>query len=350
MRLLLALCAVALAEVRDTRQQVLLDHDGGVDDYLALLLYLTEAQRFKTLGIVVTPADSYGAPALNITRKMLQLLGAELPLALSTAVGAHPFPDYFREDSYKINLLPLLNDLEGQDNSCLSHQTAQELMVELLEAAPSPVHFLVLGPLSNVAAVLQQRPELATRIAEVVWMGGALKAPGNILEKYYSMEVQDGTAEWNVFWDPAAAHFVFHNTSIPLTLVPLDTTNLAPISSSLLTRLARLRRYPLADLAGQIYSLVGWREYFYWDVLTTAFFVKPELFSTATRRVAVVAAGRSAGRTVDLTEEESCSSLPCAGREVTVVDGVKELQVMEDYFLKQLEHLPPECARMEPTE
>ena len=50
------------------RQLVLLDHDGGFpDDYLATALLLT-MDSVKTLGVVVTPADSYLEPAVSATR------------------------------------------------------------------------------------------------------------------------------------------------------------------------------------------------------------------------------------------------------------------------------------------
>jgi inosine-uridine nucleoside N-ribohydrolase len=51
-------------------------------------------------------------------------------------------------------------------------------------------------------------------------MGGALRVAGNV----YGQPSSDGSAEWNAFWDPPAVGVVF-NSSVPLTLVPLDGTN-----------------------------------------------------------------------------------------------------------------------------
>ena len=53
---------------------VLMDHDGGVDDYLSTALLLT-MEHLRVLGIVVTPADCYIEPAVGATRKLLDLMG-----------------------------------------------------------------------------------------------------------------------------------------------------------------------------------------------------------------------------------------------------------------------------------
>jgi purine nucleosidase len=57
-----------------TKQLVLMDHDGGVDDYLATMLLLT-MDHIELLGVVVTPADCYIQPAVSATRKIIDLMG-----------------------------------------------------------------------------------------------------------------------------------------------------------------------------------------------------------------------------------------------------------------------------------
>ena len=53
-----------------SKQLVLMDHDGGVDDYLATMLLMT-MDHIQPLGVVVTPADCYAEPAVSATRKIL---------------------------------------------------------------------------------------------------------------------------------------------------------------------------------------------------------------------------------------------------------------------------------------
>lgn len=83
-----------------SKQLVLMDHDGGVDDYLATLLLMT-MDRIECLGVVVTPADCYAKPAISATRKILDLMGCcQVPVAESTVRGLNPFPRLYRRDSF----------------------------------------------------------------------------------------------------------------------------------------------------------------------------------------------------------------------------------------------------------
>lgn len=77
-------------------------------------------------------------------------------------------------------------------------------------AAPGPHRLLALGPLTNIAALALARPDLAARITELTWMGGALTA-GN----------HTASAEFNAWADPEALAIVLaHN--LPLRMVDLD--------------------------------------------------------------------------------------------------------------------------------
>src|SRR5581483_1233672 len=280
---------------------VLMDHDGGVDDYLSTVLLLT-MEHVEPLGIVVTPADCYIQPAVAATRKILDLLGrAEIPVAASTVRGLHPFPRALRVDSYSINAFPILNEAE-KISAPLASETGQEFMARVLREATAPVTILVTGPLSTVAAALDLAPDIESKIQEILWMGGALDVNGNVSDSGH-----DGSAEWNVFWDPIAAYRVWQ-TKIPITLCPLDITNNVPVTRELLTRLARQRRFPISDFTGQCYALVAHQRYYFWDVLTTAYLAHPEFFTVRECLTEVIPHGESAGRTkISETGRRTCA-------------------------------------------
>ncbi|MBW4647979.1 MAG: nucleoside hydrolase [Kastovskya adunca ATA6-11-RM4] len=231
------------------KQLVLMDHDGGVDDYLATLLLMT-MDGVQPLGVIVTPADCYIQPAVAATRKILDLLGrSDIPVAESTVRGINPFPRLYRRDSFIVDHLPILNEQETIETP-LVKKSGQEFMVKVLQDAPEPVTLLVTGPLTTVATALDIAPEIEAKIQQIVWMGGALNVPGNV-EK--SLEAgQDGSAEWNVYWDSIAAHRVWQ-TAIPIVMCPLDITNTVPVTSEFVYRLGKQRQYPLSDFAGQCY-------------------------------------------------------------------------------------------------
>lgn len=276
-----------------SKQLVLMDHDGGVDDYLATLLLMT-MDNVEPLGVVVTPADCYIQPAVSATRKILDLVGrSDIPVAESTVRGINPFPQLYRRDSFVVDHLPILNEREEIETPLVA-ETGQEFMVRSLLAADQPVTLMVTGPLTTVAAALDLSPKVEEKIKEIIWMGGALNVPGNV-EK--SLEAgQDGSAEWNAYWDPIGTHRVWQ-TQIPIVMCPLDITNTVPVTSEFVYKLGKQRSYPLSDFAGQCYALVIPQDYYFWDVLATTYLAHPEFYELREWESALVTSGKSQGRT-----------------------------------------------------
>ncbi|MBD1862722.1 MULTISPECIES: nucleoside hydrolase [Trichocoleus] len=272
---------------------VLLDHDGGVDDYLSTLLLMTMG-HLHPLGVVVTPADCYIQPAVSATRKIIDLAGREeVPVAVSTVRGINPFPRLYRRDSWVVDHLPILNEA-GTIQTPLVPESGQDFMVRSLREAPEPVTLLVTGPLTTVAIALDTAPDIEAKIKEIVWMGGAVQVPGNV-EK--SIEPgQDSSAEWNAYWDPIAVDRVWRS-NIPIVLCSLDITNQVPVTSEFAHRLAKQRKYRLSDFAGQCYALVIPQDYYFWDVLATAYLAHPEFYELQEVETAIATTGPSQGRT-----------------------------------------------------
>ncbi|MGQ0600836.1 MAG: nucleoside hydrolase [Anaerolineales bacterium] len=303
------------------RPLVFFSHDGGVDDYLSILLLMT-MDHVDVRGIAVTPADCYLEPAVSATRKILDLMTrSDVPVAASSVRGLNPFPQMFRVDSFSIDLFPILNE-RGTIRAPLVDDDAPHFIVHTLKAAPEPVIFLETGPLTTLAAALDLDPSIESKIERLLWMGGALNVPGNVSPLVENG--QDSSAEWNVSWDPPAAARVWA-TSIPIVVCPLDITNHVPITTEFIHALSRQRRYPLSDLAGLCYALVAFRPYFCWDVLTTAYLGRPDLFTLREWETEIVTSGLSQGRT----------RVTPGGRKVQALDTVKNDEFF-DYFLKQL--------------
>lgn len=273
---------------------LILDHDGGVDDYLALLLAVT-FESARLTGVVVTPADCYIAPALSATRKILDLASrSELPVAESTVRGLNPFPREARRDSFSIDLFPILNERSRIETQVVE-DAGQAWLARVLREAPEPVTILVTGPLTTVAAALELDPSIEPKIAEIAWMGGALRVGGNV-DPWFEGG-QDGSMEWNVYWDPPAAARVFE-TEIPVAMCPLDLTNRVRMTDEFIRGLGRARRFAFSDLAGQCYALVAHQTYYFWDVLTAAYVERPDLYQLEEERVRIVSSGRNQGQTV----------------------------------------------------
>ena len=297
-----------------------MDHDGAVDDYLAALLLLT-MDHVEPLGIVVTPADCYIQPAVSITRKMLDLIGrSTVPVAESTVRGINPFPQLYRRDSLVIDCFPILNE-QDEIKTPLLPESGQDFMVRVLREAIEPVTLLITGPLTTLAVALDAAPDIEAKIQQLVWMGGALNVRGNVA---IDLEPgQDGSAEWNAYWDAEAIDRVWQ-TQIPIVMCPLDITNNVPVTPGFIRKLAKQRRYPLSDLAGQCYSLVIPQDYYFWDVLATAYLGQPEFFQLREWETAIVTKGRSQGRT----------KIEAGGRKIQALDSV-DVDRFYAYILQQ---------------
>ncbi len=303
-----------------SKQLVLMDHDGGVDDYLATMLLMT-MDRIQPLGVVVTPADCYAEPAVSATRKILDLMGSShIPVAESTVRGINPFPRLYRRDSFIVDHLPILNQNETIRTPLVA-LSGQDFMVRVLREASAPVTLMVTGPLTTVAAALDKAPEISEKIQRIVWMGGALNVSGNV-EK--SIEAgQDGSAEWNVYWDPISANRVWQ-TPIEIIMCPLDLTNNVPVTSEIVYKMGRQRHYPISDLAGQCYALVIPQDYYFWDVLATAYLAHPEFYQLREWETEIITTRLSQGRT----------KIVSGGRKIYAMDRVDKERFYA-YILQQ---------------
>ena len=273
---------------------VLMDHDGAIDDFLSLILLMT-MEEVEPIGIVVTPADCYIEAATSVSRKILDLMGCQdITVAKSTVKGINPFPADFRRDCTIIDHFPILNEKDAIATP-LSETTGQKFIVRQLQNAPEPATLMVTGPLTTIAEAIAIEPKIIEKIAEIVWMGGALTVRGNV-QKAYALE-SDGTAEWNVFWDAISAKQIW-DTNISLTLCPLDLTNGVPVTTKFIRTLAKQRQYPISDLVGLCYSLAIPQDYYCWDILATAYLARPELYRIEEKETDVITTGASQGRTI----------------------------------------------------
>lgn len=305
------------------KRTVLFDHDGGVDDLLSLMMLLA-MPHIDLAGIVVTPADCFLRPAVSATLKVLRFFGrSDIEVSEGALYGVNPFPRAWRAHIYAIDALPILNEPEAPLSSPVS-EPGHEFLAGKLRAVDEPLTVLITGPVSNLAAALTQEPHLADKIEEVVWMGGALNVPGNVRDYEH-----DGSAEWNSYWDPPATHNLWQSY-VPISLFSLDVTNKVPVTMEFLHRLARQRRYPLSDLAGQCWALtvgtIPTYEYLYhmWDTLTTGYLGAPHCITFREAYTEAIPAGPSAGQIKEVTE---------GGRLVQAADAV----AVEDFLNYVLE-------------
>ncbi len=273
------LCFVGYMTLAQPKTPVFLDHDGGIDDLLSQILILTMEEK-ELVGVNVIPADCFIEPALRSSHKILQLFDrTDIPLGRSDFYGVNAFPKKWRAEPDMVNYLPVVIGLPEPPDP-YAYMEATSLLEKQLVAASTPVEIVITGPPTDLVATIKKRPDLKSKIKQVVWMGGAFRTGGNV-----KMYQHDGSAEWNAYWDPISTAELFE-LELPLVCVPLDVTNQVPVSTTFLKRLAEGSSGNIANLAGQLWAMTKATvpsyhyTYFMWDILTTSYIAVPDLFTT----------------------------------------------------------------------
>jgi purine nucleosidase len=207
------------------RRTIIIDMDPGVDDAIALLFALAASDRLDVRAITVVAGnvsvDLASQNALIVrdwaNRPEIPVYaGCPKPLvrSLITAESVH--------GKSGLDGVPL-----HQPKAGLSTGHAVDFLIGALSNCPErSVTLCLIGPSTNIATALNEAPDVAHRVREIVMMGGCYFTRGNVTP----------VAEFNVYVDPHAADFVFQS-GIPLTVLPLDVTHKA------LTTPARIEKF-----------------------------------------------------------------------------------------------------------
>lgn len=301
-------------------QNIYFNHDGNVDDLVSLLLLL-QMPDVNLTGVGVVGADSYVEPAASASRKIIDRFGDtthKLTVAVSDSRPVHQFPQNWRLSSYSFDNFPVLNE-SGHITTPEAEQPAHLDMIEKLQQTPGKTTLVMTGPLTDLARALAIDPTITQKIDKLFWMGGTMNNQGNVGEPD-----QDGTMEWNAFWDPQAVKTVW-DADIDIEMIGLESTDQIPLTPELRQHFASLRQHPAMELIGYGYSLVMAFEadstYYLWDVLTTLTSKYPDIVTTEAITSDVIATGHSAGRTF----------ITPTGRPITLVTQVDK-QLFYQHF------------------
>ena len=256
-----------------TPRKIIIDTDPGQDDAVAILLALASPE-IDVLGITAVA----GNVPLPLTEKNARIVcelagrpdvrvfaGCDAPLARPLVTAEH------------VHGKTGLDGPQMADPTMpLQDQHAVDLIIQTLREEPSGTVTLVpVGPLTNIATAFQRAPDIIARVREIVLMGGAYFAVGNITP----------AAEFNIYVDPEAAKIVFA-AGVPLVVMPLDVTHKA------LTTRARIDAFrAMGTRVGDM--VAAWTDFFerfdmakygsegapLHDPCTIAYLIDPSLFS-----------------------------------------------------------------------
>jgi inosine-uridine nucleoside N-ribohydrolase len=209
----------------------ILDCDPGHDDMVAILLAAAHP-RIDLLAITTVAGNGTLERTTHNARAICSMAGIHDVAVAAGAPG--PLVGSLRTASHVHGE----SGLDGAELSAadvpLAAEHAVDLMARLLREAAQPVTLVPTGPLTNIALLLRTYPDLASRVREIVLMGGSTGA-GNV----------EPLAEFNVHVDPEAADVVF-SSGLPVTMCGLNVTHQALATKAVLERLRGLGT-PLAD-------------------------------------------------------------------------------------------------------
>ena len=227
---------------------VIIDTDPGIDDALALL-YAFASPELTIEAITVAGGNIPLAEAVRNTLLITEAAaletpppiyaGAKRPLRQEPTHAAH----VHHEDG-------LGGVVQGRTpRLTVSNGEAADAILRNLKARPREVTIIGLAPLTNLALAFERDPETFRLAREIVVMGGALESPGNVT----------AAAEFNFYADPDAAQIVL-TAGVPVTVVGLDVTYLAPLDRTEFERRAAESSTEVARFAAEICA-------FYFDFL-----------------------------------------------------------------------------------
>jgi inosine-uridine nucleoside N-ribohydrolase len=229
--LLLSVSSSRTEEPARMKVPILIDTDVGedVDDALALALALAHP-RFDVRGIT-TVADDAHTRALIVCRLLHEIGRDEVPVA--SAAPAREVPKY--EGQFQYGLRPCFRKRPVKE-------TAVEFLYGQLKANPGELTVVSLGPMTNIADLLNKHPDAKPWIKRLVVMAGSVRVGYN--------DKPPPEPEWNVKSDVKAAQAVFAS-GVPLVVAPLDATTSLKLEGEPLQRILTHR----SALTNQIHAL-----------------------------------------------------------------------------------------------
>ena len=199
---------------RPTR--LIIDTDGRIDDALALILAL-RSPEVEVVGVSTVSGNVRVEQAAINALRVIELFDHR-DIWVAQGLGNPLIRDPIRATSF--------HGTDGLGDSNLPQprmrtrkESAIDLIVDQLNKEKDHgLTIVCIGPLTNIAAVLTNSPNISGRIGELLIMGGAFglsrQGYGNVTP----------VAEFNIYSDPEAAKIVFES-GIHVRAVGLDVTS-----------------------------------------------------------------------------------------------------------------------------
>jgi inosine-uridine nucleoside N-ribohydrolase len=268
------------------------------------ILLLIQSSQTEVLGVTVVTGDQWRDEEVAHTLRMLELIertdigvhpGAEYPLVRRKAttemwekrygsvtwLGAWT-PKLFHP-AHAIPPLP-----EGQPTTKASSEDAAHFLVRMVDKYPHQVTIYEGGPMTNLALAISISPHFAELAKELVFMGASLNPQTDNPEF-----VNNPRHEFNIWFDPEAAHIVLSAHWPKIVCTPVDISIKTHLTPELVKEIARSQT-PVAQYIAK-YAHAGGNFNYLWDELAAVSWLDPGLITKEEVRFMDVDLDRGAG-------------------------------------------------------
>lgn len=226
--------------------KIILDTDPGGDDSFAFLWLMSLAKQGFAEIVAVTSVDGNVHARLTFAASAkLLALGGFGDVEVGRGLIGGSVNDEL-EDAGAIHgadgMGNLSHTLPEPPQTYEAARFSDDILIEKLNAAPGEITIVAIAPLTNLAAAEKKSPGILKLAKEIVSMGGAFDAPGNVTPE----------AEFNIAYDPEAAKVVF-NSCNNLVVIPLDVTRELILATATVEAIGQAK--PESDITQFIVSL-----------------------------------------------------------------------------------------------
>jgi purine nucleosidase len=236
----------------DSRRKVIIDQDafGPAGSNMQAILMLLQAKDVEVLGITIPSGDGWRDEEVSQTLRLLEIAkrtdipvyaGAVWPLVQTQAVvkqweglygklvynGAWtekwPEEGAVRRTPYHADPYFVPESPAGTPKIKAAQGTAADFLIRTVHEFPGEVTIIAAGPMTDLALAARLDPQFASLAKELVFMGGSYN-PTPADNAFATEYANTPRREFNMRWDPEAAHIVFHEAWKHITQVPVDPT------------------------------------------------------------------------------------------------------------------------------
>ena len=286
------------------KMKIIMDVDPGIDDSLALLL-AGLSPEFELMAVTVVSGNIEVHQASRNARLAMKMIGRE-DVLIAKGCDLPIKRNYV--DATDTHGKDGIGEVYFPKDDPFPHKDAIDVIIRLLKQYPHEITIAALGPLSNLAKIIQFDSEVLKLAKEIVVMGGSVNVCGNC----------SPVAEYNFWCDPHAAKIFFDAKLSNVTMVPLDVTYKIRLTPDMREMIRQFR----TPLSKYVTDITGFYVDFHWnqertlgcvinDPLVIAYLLDRSLLTLKKGHVAIETEGIAIGESVvdfrDRNPYKSCN-------------------------------------------